>query len=246
MKPDFFAINRVFSFVKIGFMKSIPAFVLALLLLSACGDDSEEINYSGTYVSTSIETTSVRTFTKKGEVKKSGVIDEFLPEAIASDYFIFANPPDVAGEISVEFLEDSLINITEYGHTDTKALTRKGGIFYLESLDTGTILGGASQGFPLAELLTYKPLYTDTTLIAPGSGYSYMVEVKECVYLESSGSEIRMPILSYYYKNTNLHGGGGSTYAARQNNSLNKNSLKKLSATDTIVVQQIYIALRKQ
>lgn len=224
-------------------MKKILAFAALLIVLSAC-DDSEEINYSGTYVSVSVKTSSVRMFTKAGEVKKSGVLEKFLPEDIADDFFILSSPPDISGEISVEFLEDELVRYTEYGNDETRTLIKKNGIMYLEHNETGTIFVVGGQTFSFSNVVLYKPLYADTTPFAPGMGYEYAVDIKECIYLQPKGQEIRLPILSAYYKHTSL--GGGSTSAVRLNNAFNNTGTKKLGSTDTLVVQQNYIVFRKQ
>lgn len=183
-------------------------------------------------------------FTKKGEVNKKGAIKKFLPEDIATDFFIFSNPPDVSGEISVEFLENDLVAYTEYGNLETKTLTRKNGILYLEANETGTIFLSNNYGFSFSDIVKYTPLYTDTSVISSSSGFQDVVKVKDCIYLEPAGTEIRLPIFSFYFKHTD--GQSVSASAVRQNNAFNKKGLKNLTEKDTLVVQEIYITLRKQ
>jgi|GEM_PF-6434738 len=226
-------------------MKSSIFFFALLLLVGACSDN-EEINYAGTYVSTSVKASSAKMYTHKGEVKKRNSILNFLPDDIETDFFIFADPPAVGGVLAVEFLDNDSVAVTENGRVEKKILTRKNGILYLESLQSGTIFGGGNVGgLTLAKLLKYKPLYTDTAYVSSWPNDTYIVEVKECMYLEPSGDQLHLPLLCYYYKNSYVSG-GYSTYAARLNNSFRDKALQLLSPTDTLVIQQLYIVLKKQ
>lgn len=225
-------------------MRSLCIFLGSLLLMSACSD-SEELDYTGTYVSVSVKAGSTRMFTQKGEVKKKSLIEDFIPTDIARDFFILSDPPEVKDIYSIEFSGNDVAEFTESGHPESKTLIRKGQVMYLESLETGYLFREYNGETLLENFGKYKPLYADTTLLSYASGYRYMIEVKECVYLEPSGSEIHLPLLSYYYKRS-YPVGGYSSRAARFNNSLNKDILKELSANDTIVVQQCRIVFKKQ
>jgi hypothetical protein len=206
-----------------------------------------------------VEIGTIKLYSKSGEIKDPNTINKFINVHDSSLHYFAQNSDwnnDFKNNGKIIILPTNEVKLLNLGDSAIYNLKNYNQIQYLESKDTTkyTIQKYYSSNKDLPskpfyeKMLTYNPLYSDTTLL-PSSAVIYLaIRFKECKYIMLSKNSIKYPLLTYHYFQS-FHYGEYYSYNSNAgkniNNVFNEATIKELNETDTIAIQQINLIFSK-
>ncbi|MFV0418188.1 MAG: hypothetical protein ACK5KT_05615 [Dysgonomonas sp.] len=202
------------------------------IFTTSCSEDSERGNllshssFPLTVQANSLEITSIRLFSDGNEIKDSQIINNYIQKS--KDYFYFNtdNNKPFSGEILFLSKDTATVNNRKFSINKIDEH-----IYTLYSKRES--LNDYNNGFTLSDIIKYKSPQS------PAAGGKFVS--REVMVIHSYEDRIEISALSYDLR---LHSNSSYSYnAGRIYNEFNENILK-LTATDTLAIQEcrlIYI-----
>jgi len=225
-------------------MKYLLFTLLIIVTLSSCKND--DYIYSGTYVSKNVEINKIRLFTINGEVTEQTKINDFL---IKKPDLLFATNYDsiidIEGKIRIEYPSGKKAIVSGSEEPETRNVIEKGNYIYYELPIVYTRYNFSTLPF-YDNIVKLKPIYSETTPLAPASGFSSKTEFKHCYFVKGKEEIIEMPLISFVYSRYTNAQIQSQEAVWNNNNEFNPKSISHLTSTDTLAIQEFNVILEKQ
>ncbi len=211
--------------------------LILVIGISSCKKDS--VQYPITYTSDLITESSIKAYTKNGEIS--------LPVTIKSivnryrSYFTNLEREEVTGKITATYLSKDSVELTinHVKEDKLRSVHEDAGVIYWEKQDT--LMSGFTNIFSIEDLYKYHPYYYYEYYAPPGSGYTKYFKYKECQYIIRNGKKFNIPMVEFVWI---LQGYDKGFKYSGINNSFSKEGLSSLFVGDTILVQQYSIEMK--
>lgn len=221
-------------------MNNLYILSFILFLFQSCSND---INYTGTYKASSYLHDSKRLYTRNGELTNTAVYNSFISRH-HTDLNVYYGSFET---IMLEPAKIQFVSLTEakyiFVYNNTVLVTKNGNLLCLEEKDT-TNYSDSCYTYPPTEepiyknMLSYHENYMDTVRV---SDYpiTYIIKIKRCHYFVQDGSNLLMPMMSYWYFKPD-----SVKSSAFINNVFNISSVNQLGERDTLVVEESRIVFK--
>lgn len=211
--------------------------LILVIGISSCKKDI--VQYPITYSSDLITESSIKAYTKNGEISSPVTIKSIVNRY--QSYFTKLENEEVAGKIIATYLsEDSVeLTINHVKEEKLRSVHEDAGVIYWEKQDTS--MSGLGPIFRIEDLYKYHPYYYYEYNAPPGSGYLRHFKYKECHYVIRNGKKLNIPMIEFVWI---LQGYNKGIKYSGINNSFSKEGLARLFVGDTILVQQYSVEMK--
>ena len=203
-----------------------------------CSCKKDSVGYPITYSSNLISESSIKVYTKDGEVTSPALINNFVNRY--QDYLSGLGNAKIKGKIVATYLSADSVELTINNIKEAKrrSVHEIAGVIYWEKQDT--TWSGFGPLFKVEDVYKYHPIYYIEYNAQIGSGYTKYTIFKDCYFMIKNGGKLSIPMFDFI----EIHFGEKWQSSLGNNNSFNKDGLTKFFVNDTMLIQSYLIEMK--